>query len=174
MIKLYLLPNGSKFVRYFRHRWYCPRWDAFPCPSGGTAILVWSLLSSGRFFLTSKGFFTLPPSVGRVDYTPHQALPLPYIVHQTLFGESLLFYICYDSISDYLLCRSLENYLKYKFCLLSCGSLSDAKIGVTWEGFSSCRAWEETPESPPPSRWTSEPRRRRVHQGPSWRGETPP
>ena len=38
----------------------------------------------------------------------------------------------------------LENYLKYKFCLLSCGSLSDAKIGVTWEGFSSCRAWEET------------------------------
>ena len=40
----------------------------------------------------------------------------------------------------------LENYLKYKFCLLSCGSLSDAKIGVTWEGFSSCRAWEETIE----------------------------
>ena len=42
----------------------------------------------------------------------------------------------------------LENYLKYKFCLLSCGSLSDAKIGVTWEGFSSCRAWEETPLMP--------------------------
>ena len=28
----------------------------------------------------------------------------------------------------------------------SCGSLHDAKIGQHWEGFSSCRAWEETIE----------------------------
>ena len=41
-----------------------------------------------------------------LDYSSPSTSP-SYIVHQTLFGESLLFYICYDSISDYLLCRSL-------------------------------------------------------------------
>ena len=39
VLKLSLWCFKFKPFGYFRHRWYCPRWEAFPCPSGGTAIL---------------------------------------------------------------------------------------------------------------------------------------
>ena len=68
----------------------------------------------------------------RLYSSPSTSLPT---LCTKLFSVSLYSFI-YVMIPFLIICSAdrLENYLKYKFCLLSCGSLSDAKIGRHWEG----------------------------------------
>ena len=73
----------------------------------------------GLWFIHPLSLGSSPPlSLGWIDFTPHQALPFPF-VHQTLSVSLLWFHIYYDLLLTICSADPYEkNRLKYKYCQL--------------------------------------------------------
>ena len=133
VLKLSLWCFKFKPFGYFRHRWYCPRWEAFPCPSGGTAILSRDGEPTPDVSLKVRLCLVYPlqwlhTSCRCVVRLPQLLrLALPNTLHARISSVSYSHFLCTSSCSDICSCA---EFLRWNIRLMiSSGFAWRRKLG---------------------------------------------